>query len=168
MGVSLNLNNTNPNSNITLFGKSYQIGLVSISNKTAAIKVTNSSGKSIIKQVYETKSNGINGLNVTVKSIEGNNSKFNVFISVSSIQSALTGNKTKTDISKTSPTNVSVCKSLGQSCTSNPNCCSGLTCQSNVCKKCISKGQKTTSASSCCSKSTRYKWFWFKRYKICN
>lgn len=93
------LSSDDPSAEVTIGGKAYTIELVSASDTTATIKVTDSEGKSETKEVNENASKKINGITVAVTNADDNNLRYSA--------SVIAGSE-KVTISTTAGSNVKI------------------------------------------------------------
>jgi len=76
----IDLDSDNPSAEVTIAGKTYTVELVSASDTTATIKVTDSTGKSETKEITEAQSKKVNGLTIAVNTADETNLKLSAGI----------------------------------------------------------------------------------------
>ncbi|PIN91980.1 hypothetical protein COU55_03215 [Candidatus Pacearchaeota archaeon CG10_big_fil_rev_8_21_14_0_10_31_59] len=76
----VSLDSDNPSAEVTIAGEVYTIELVSASDTSATIKVTNSAGESESKEVTEAQSKKINGITIAVSTADETNLKLSATI----------------------------------------------------------------------------------------
>ncbi len=76
----ISLSNEDPSSEVVIEGKTYTVELVSTSDTTATVKVTDSTGKSETREVTENSSKKINGITIAVTNADENNLKLSASV----------------------------------------------------------------------------------------
>ena len=76
----ISLSSDDPSADVTIAGAAYTVELVSASDTTATVKVTDSSGKSETKEISENASKKVNGITVAVTNADETNLKLSASI----------------------------------------------------------------------------------------
>ncbi|MBI3622832.1 hypothetical protein HY212_01990 [Candidatus Pacearchaeota archaeon] len=87
---TITLDSNNPSSTVTIGGATYTVELISASDTSANVKITNSAGVSENKEIKEADSKNVNGISVAVKTADETNLKLSATIIVGADKITLT------------------------------------------------------------------------------